>query len=149
VLAALTHLLDGAVNGSIAELVTGAAGILCGLRVQWPTAVDQEVRATLLKSPNKDGWTYVVMPGSTEFFGTRGPAKVRGTVDGHPFESSFEALGDGTNKLPIKGNIPKIIDMDEGDSMTRRFPWNPRAQRFTFTEGAGLLIREEVPMWPS
>ncbi|MEQ4715341.1 hypothetical protein [Nonomuraea sp. B19D2] len=37
--------------------------------------LDKEFTATLLKSQGKGGWTYVVMPGSAEFFGTRGLVK--------------------------------------------------------------------------
>jgi hypothetical protein len=73
--------------------------------------------ARLEKGDNPGAWTCVVMDGVAELFGTRGLVRIRGALDGEPFEGALMAQGDGTHRLPVKAELRKALGKEAGDTV--------------------------------
>lgn len=73
--------------------------------------------AQLQKSDNPGAWTCVVMSDVVELFGTRGLVKIRGAIDGEPFDGALMPQGDGTHRLPVKAKLRKVIGKQAGDTV--------------------------------
>jgi hypothetical protein len=70
-----------------------------------------------LRGAGHGGWTYMVMPGSAEFFSSRGSVKGRRP----PVPRFVCGLGDGSHKLPIKAHLRGAIGKEAGQHITVQF----------------------------
>ena len=77
----------------------------------------REFDAQLHKGDNPGAWTCVVMDDAAELFGTRGLVKIRGAIDGEPFDGALMAQGDGTHRLPVRAELRKAIRKEAGDTV--------------------------------
>jgi hypothetical protein len=77
----------------------------------------KEFDAQLRKGDNPGAWTCVVLDDAAETFGTRGLVKIRGTIDGKPFEGALMAQGDGTHRLPVRAKLRQAIGKEAGDTV--------------------------------
>ncbi len=87
------------------------------LPVKSAISIDKQFNGTITTEKNS-GWTCVVVPDSGDFFGTRKPVKVAGTVDGHAFQATLLPIGDGTHMVPLKAALRKVIAKAIGDDVT-------------------------------
>ncbi|WP_028063795.1 DUF1905 domain-containing protein [Solirubrobacter soli] len=77
----------------------------------------KEFDAELHKGDNPGAWTCVIVDDVKELFGTRGLVKIRGSIDGEPFDGALMAQGDGTHRLPVRAALRKAIDKQAGDTV--------------------------------
>ena len=82
-----------------------------------PRGMVKEFEAQLSKGDNKGAWTCVVMDDVPQLFGTRGLVKIRGVIDGEPFDGALMAQGDGTHRLPVRATLRKAIGKEAGDTV--------------------------------
>jgi hypothetical protein len=73
--------------------------------------------AQLSKGDNPGAWTCVTLDDVHELFGTRGLVKIRGAIDGEPFDGALMAQGDGTHRLPVRAALRTAIGKQAGDTV--------------------------------
>jgi hypothetical protein len=79
----------------------------------------REFESTLYRPPGMGTWTYLDIPFSVaEAFGRRGQARVRGTVNGHPFRGAAMPHGDGTHYLVVNRAMREAVGAVAGDLVT-------------------------------
>lgn len=81
------------------------------------SAMVREFDARLQKGDKPGAWTCVVMDDVPQLFGTRGLVKIRGAIDGEPFEGALMAQGDGTHRLPVRAALRKTIGKEAGQTV--------------------------------
>lgn len=99
-------------------------------------------------------WTYLAVPFSVEEeYGTRGQVRVKGTIDGTPFQSTLLASGGGDHHLVVKRDIRRKIGKEAGESVevclemdiTKRIVRAPKDLREAMSPSAKRVFSSLAP----
>lgn len=87
-------------------------------------------KATLHRPEGVGTWTYAPIPPKvSEAFASRGQVRVKGTVDGKPFESTILPTGRGGHYLVLKAEIRKAIGKEAGAAVQVEFEATTRTPK--------------------
>lgn len=87
-------------------------------------------KATLERPEGVGTWTYAPIPANvSEALATRGQVRVKGTVDGKPFESTILPTGRGGHYLVVKSELRKAIGKEAGAAVQVQFEATRRATK--------------------
>ena len=64
-----------------------------------------EIESTITRDAHKGGWTYVLLPGSSEVLGTGRSVRVGGTIDEVAIEATLSYLGIGLQEPAISWGV--------------------------------------------
>ncbi len=90
--------------------------------------INKTFQATIVE---RGEWTAVVWPESVAFFGSTRSIKVKGTMDGVPFQTAFLPWGDGTQFLPVSKKLLKAMGKQSGDTITVTLEESPSKPSLT------------------
>lgn len=80
------------------------------------TSESLEFESELRVAPEAASWTVFDVPGSADFFGTRKPVRVRGTVDAVSVELTLMPTKNG-HVGPVKAATRKALGKQAGDQV--------------------------------
>jgi Domain of unknown function (DUF1905)/Bacteriocin-protection, YdeI or OmpD-Associated len=75
--------------------------------------------AILIRPDGVGTWTFLNIPLEvSSSFGTQGQVKVKGTINGYPYQSTALPMGDSTHYLVVNKSIRDVIHATQGDTVS-------------------------------
>src|SRR5512135_555731 len=77
-----------------------------------------QFEALLIRPEGVGTWTFLNIPAQvSSTFGSKGQVRVKGTINGYPFQSTALPMGDGTHYLVVAKDIREHIAVSPGDTV--------------------------------